>query len=749
MQDAHDLETALKKYFGYETFRPQQREIVTEVLAGRDVFALLPTGGGKSLCFQLPALLLPGLTVVISPLIALMKDQVDGLTASGIPATFLNSSLEAAEARTRMRGLERGAYRLLYVAPERLLMDGFLEQLERFGAARIVIDEAHCISEWGHDFRPEYSRIAEVRQRFRSVPILALTATATPRVREDIIRGLELRNPAVHIASFNRPNLSYRVEPKDDAFARLLAQVNSDPEASGIVYCHSRKSAEDTAGRLIRAGVSAAAYHAGLEQSVRAVTQERFLRDEIRVVSATVAFGMGINKPDVRFVIHFDLPKNVEGYYQETGRAGRDGLPAQCLLLYSPADAVRLQSFLKDKQEEERAIARAQLRRIKEYAENSTCRRAYLLEYFGESWPDDNCGSCDNCLSPRDTCDGTVNAHKFLSCVFRIREHSGFDMGVHHVAEVLSGARTQKVRDRGHDTLSTYGIGLDLSRTEWKDIGGQLVRLGLLQLSDDSYATVSITPAGRELLARRAPVILWRLPTPSLKVRSSVRTRDSGHEGARRPDADTPYDGALFDRLRLVRRRLADERGVPAFVIFADTTLREMSRRYPSSTGELLRVGGVGESKLASFGAVFLSEIAAHISEHGKHSFEAAAPAPPLRASTAKVGSGGAARGWTVHETLRLVNEGLSPGLVAARRGITPDKVFEHLALAAESGLPIRLEVVLPPDLHARAEAALDKTDDGLLRTAYEHAGGDVPYGALKLVRALRRSQGTPEAGPR
>ena len=747
MHAALDLETALKKHFGYDTFRPRQREIVADVLAGRDVFALLPTGGGKSLCFQLPALLLPGLTVVVSPLIALMKDQVDGLTAAGIPATFLNSSLEPAESRHRILGLGRGDYRLLYVAPERLLMDGFLDQLERFGVARIAVDEAHCISEWGHDFRPEYRRIAEVRSRFPDAPILALTATATPRVREDIVAGLELRDPSVHIASFNRPNLSYRVEPKDDPFARLLAQVESDPEASGIVYCHSRKGAEETAQKLVRSGVSAAAYHAGLEPDVRAKTQDRFVRDEIRVVCATVAFGMGINKPDVRFVVHYDIPKNVEGYYQETGRAGRDGRPADCLLLYSSADVVKLLRFLEEKSEDERSVARAQLRRITDYAETSACRRAFLLEYFGERWTDENCGSCDNCKTPRETYDGTLVAQKFMSCVFRIRERDGYDMGVNHVVEVLAGADTQKVRDRAHDTLSTYGIGKELSRPEWKAVAGQLVRLGLLRLSDDAFATVSFTAAGRELLKQRGQVTLTRSPTAPAAMRSGGGDApDSGRDRPRRKDDDAPCDEALFDRLRGVRKRLADDKGVPAYVVFADAALRDMARRYPSNDAEFLQVSGVGESKLTSFGDAFLAEIAAHVSLRGKTSFAVAAPKPVRPAKTARAEDGPAALGPTVKETVRLVDEGLAPELVAARRGITPDTVFDHLVRAAESGLPFRLDVVLPSDVRARAETALDEAKDGLLRTAYEHAGGDFPYGLLRLVRALRRTRGEAEA---
>jgi ATP-dependent DNA helicase RecQ len=732
------LAAALKKHFGYDAFRPRQREIMEDVLAGRDVFALLPTGGGKSLCFQLPALLSPGLTVVVSPLIALMKDQVDGLSAAGVAATFLNSSLEPSEARTRLLGLEHGEYRLLYVSPERLLTEGFLDQLATFGAARFAVDEAHCISEWGHDFRPEYRRLAEVRARFPEAPFLALTATATPRVREDIVAGLGLRDPAIHVASFNRPNLSYRVEPKDDPFARLAEIVGADPEASGIVYCHSRRGTEETAEKLRRAGVAAAPYHAGLEGHVRAETQERFVRDEIRVVCATVAFGMGINKPDVRFVVHYDLPKNVEGYYQETGRAGRDGLPSDCVLLYSSADVVKLLRFLEEKEGEERSVARAQLRRMTDYAETSGCRRAFLLEYFGERAFVENCGSCDNCRSPRETFDGTLLAQKFMSCVFRIREREGYDMGVNHVVEVLTGAATQKIRDRAHDTLSTYGIGKELPRAAWKEIAGQLVRLGLLRLSDDAFATVSFTAIGRELLKSRGQVTLTR-PTATAAATGERRSDDGGRERTRRKGEDAPCDEALFDRLRALRKRAAAERGVPAYVVFNDAALRDMARSYPTDAAAFLRVSGVGEAKLAQFGEAFLAEIAAHVAAAGRREF-AAAPAPAAPPRAARESRDPSGPGESARETLRLVGEGLAPEIVAARRGVSPETVFEHLARAAECGLEIPVATALPGDLRRRADDALDAASDGRLKTAFEHAGGELPYGVLRLALALRRS---------
>ncbi|MGH8590935.1 MAG: RecQ family ATP-dependent DNA helicase, partial [Gammaproteobacteria bacterium] len=437
----------LKRYFGFDGFRPLQEAIIEDSLAGRDVFALLPTGGGKSLCYQLPALARPGLTVVVSPLIALMKDQVDALHASGIAATYLNSSLSPAESQERLRGLREDRFRLLYLAPERLMVPGVLADLGRRPVGLIAIDEAHCISEWGHDFRPEYRQLTELRDHFPCVPLMALTATATPRVREDIVVLLRLREPRRYVASFNRSNLLYRVVAKSRAYRQTRAFLNERGKDSGIVYCLSRKTADTLAAHLQSDAIAAASYHAGMASEDRSAQQERFLRDEVRVMCATIAFGMGINKPNVRFVLHYDLPKNLEGYYQETGRAGRDGLPSECLLLFDAADAIKLKRFIDQKPDaEERKIAREQLDRMVHYAESADCRRGELLRYFGEELPAGTCGACDNCLSPRASFDGTVAAQKFLSCIYRIRERSGFGVGLHHVVAVLTGAVSEKLR---------------------------------------------------------------------------------------------------------------------------------------------------------------------------------------------------------------------------------------------------------------------------------------------------------------
>jgi ATP-dependent DNA helicase RecQ len=741
--DPQNLLPLLKQNFGFTSFRPLQEEIIRDSLTGRDVFALLPTGGGKSLCFQLPALARDGLTVVVSPLIALMKDQVDALQASGIAATFLNSSLAADESRKRLRGLHNGEFRLLYAAPERLMLSGFLEDLQRWNVRLIAVDEAHCISEWGHDFRPEYRQISDLRKLFPEVPFMALTATATGRVREDIVTHLKLREPKIYVASFNRPNLTYRVIPKNKPYDQLLNFLCARPKESGIVYCQSRKSAERVAANLTEDGVKARPYHAGLMPKQRSEHQELFLRDDVRVICATIAFGMGINKPNVRFVVHYDLPKNIEGYYQETGRAGRDGLPSECVLLFSAGDVVKQTQFIDEKPSvQEQQIAREQLQQMVHYAECAGCRRVELLRYFGEEFGSGtgispvssspqikthrqdacattNCGACDNCLSPRATFDGTLAAQKFLSCVYRIREKNGFGVGLNHVVEVLTGADTEKIRKWDHAQLSTFGIGKEHSRPEWAAIGRELVRLGFLRQTTEKFSVLEITNEGRAALKERRKITLTKAAVaPETKVH---------HIG------EISCDELLFDRLRQLRKQLADDRDVPAYIVFSDVALRQMARNYPQTEADFARISGVGEKKLREFGEIFLGEIAAYLQTNARQifaddSFSAPAPPPPTRSSLSD----------SARETLRRFRAGNSVEQIARECGVTTGTILNHIAEGIERGEAVDLQTIFTVAELSEVAAAFNRNGFGALGPVFESLGGKIDYGRLRIFRAAK-----------
>ena len=717
---APQLLPLLKQYFGFTSFRPLQEEIIRDSLAGRDTFALLPTGGGKSLCFQLPALACDGLTVVVSPLIALMKDQVDALQASGIAATFLNSSLNADESRKRLDGLNNGEFRLLYVAPERLMLSGFLDDLKRWNVKLIAIDEAHCISEWGHDFRPEYRQISKLRKHFPTVPFMALTATATGRVREDIVNHLQLHEPKSYVASFNRPNLTYRVIAKNKPFDQLFEFLRARPKESGIVYCLSRKATESVAERLNENGIRAKPYHAGLTPKERSEHQELFLRDNIRVVCATIAFGMGINKPNVRFVVHYDLPKNIEGYYQETGRAGRDGLPGECVLLFSPGDAVKQTTFIDEKPNpQEREIARKQLQQMVHYAECANCRRSELLAYFGEAFSTNDCGACDNCLSPRATFDGTLAAQKFLSCVYRIREKNGFGVVLNHVVEVLTGADTEKIRKWNHAQLSTFGIGKEHSRPEWAAIGRELIRLGFLRQTAEKFSVLEISNEGRAVLKERKKITLTKpVAAPETKTH---------HVG------EITCDEVLFERLRELRKRLADERDVPAYIVFSDVALRQMARNYPENERAFMRISGVGEKKLREFGEIFLGEIAAHLQTSPRQIFAEESFVVPVAQRSAL--------GDTARETLRRFRAGDSIEQIASSRGFVASTIYGHLATAIESGEKIDLAQLLDAEAQAQIATAFKRTGWGNIVGAGELLSERYNYGLLRIFRAAANAK--------
>ena len=711
-----DLAPTLKKHFGYEQFRPLQREIISDGLAGRDVLVLMPTGGGKSLCFQLPALIREGLTIVVSPLISLMKDQVDALQTSGIPATYLNSTLDRQGAVARWRGLHRGEYRMLYVAPERLMLDTFLERAVNWNIAQFAIDEAHCISEWGHDFRPEYRELKKLRTHFPDVPMMALTATATERVRADIVKQLKLREPRCYVASFNRPNLTYRVVPKTAPYEQLLEFIRSRPNDRGIVYCASRKSADSLARNLNEDGVSAKPYHAGLTSAERTKNQEAFLRDDVRVVTATIAFGMGINKPNVRFVVHYDLPKNLESYYQETGRAGRDGLPSECVLLFSASDVAKQLHFIDEKSESEARIARAQLQQMVHYAETRECRRVTLLRYFGEEYTKPSCDGCDNCLNPRETFDGTIPAQKFLSCVHRIHAKSGFGFGLNHIVDVLRGADTEAIRQRSHNELSTYGIGRELKREAWQAIGRELLRLGLIECAPGKFATLSLTPAGRDALRHRTPITLTK---PIEVVARDQKARAGAIE----------CDEALFECLRGLRRKLADERNVPAYVIFSDVSLREMARNYPTTAIEFRRIPGVGEQKLKDFAEAFLSEIKNYLDANSRRTFpNDLDPSRPPRRSRLNDSQ---------KETLRRFRSGESVNDISRARGFMRTTIYDHLEAAIKSGESLELDRFFTAAQREEIAWAFRKVADGKLEDVRSLLDSKYDDGELRIFRAL------------
>ena len=584
---AHEL---LHRIFGYDDFRGPQQAIVEHVAAGNDALVLMPTGGGKSLCYQVPSLLRDGTGIVISPLIALMQDQVKALRQLGVRAEYLNSTLDAETAARVERELAAGELELLYVAPERLLTGRFLSLLARSRIALFAIDEAHCVSQWGHDFRPEYRQLTVLHERWPDVPRIALTATADPPTQREIAERLDLTNAQHFVSSFDRPNIRYTVVQKDNAKRQLLDFLRGHRDEAGIVYCMSRRKVEETAEFLCREGMNALPYHAGLPAEVRAANQRRFLREDGIVMCATIAFGMGIDKPDVRFVAHTDLPKSMEGYYQETGRAGRDSEPAEAWLCYGLGDVVLLKQMIEQSEagEERKALERSKLDHLLGYCESMQCRRQVLLAGFGETYPQP-CGNCDNCLQPPDAWDASVAAQKALSCVYR----SGQRFGVGHLIDILRGGENDKIRQFGHTELSTYGIGKDLDARTWRSVFRQLVAAGLLEVDSDAYGGLRLTDGSRQVLKGQRKVMMRR---------ESAKTRERDRSGQRTGLSVLPQDLALFNALRGLRAELAREQNVPAFVIFHDSTLRNIAEQRPTSIDALGRVGGIGGTKLSRYG---------------------------------------------------------------------------------------------------------------------------------------------------
>ncbi len=714
-----DLAGTLQSVFGFSGFRPHQEEVVRALLDGRDVFAVMPTGAGKSLCYQLPALLLPGVCLVISPLISLMKDQVDAAKAIGLKAAFLNSSQGAAEQREVAAALRAGELDLLYVSPERFAMDSFTALLGSVRLGFVAIDEAHCISEWGHDFRPDYLQLAQIVKLFPSCPIAAFTATATRRVARDIIGKLGLRSPYELRASFNRPNLFYQVLPKTDPDRQLLAFVRSRPGQQGIIYRMTRRSVEETAAVLCANGIRALPYHAGLEDKVRSAHQEAFNRDETDVVVATIAFGMGIDKSNVRYVVHGDLPKNIESYYQETGRAGRDGDPAHCLLLFGYGDAPRITYFIEQITDHTaRRHAQNCLQDMVRFGSAHVCRRKQLLAYFNEQYPEENCGTCDVCAGDAEEVDATVEAQMLLSAMVR----TGNRFGANHILDVVAGANTQKIRQFGHDQLKTYGVGSGKSKRYLQRVLQNLESQGFVQRSGDRYPVLGVT--------RRSGAVLGG--EKRFRMIKPVETAAVWESRSGADEAAAPCHMPLFEALRVLRKQIAAQQGVPPFVVFSDRTLREMSASMPSNATEMQCVGGVGAHKMAQYGDAFLDAIRGFRQEHPALEplvVEDYVVLPPKRSS----------RSGTVLETRALLEQGLGVEAIATQRGLTAETIMGHIEKLAADGCAVDIDSLVDTKKLEPIAAILREQERDDLKPVFEHFGGGVSYGQIRLARAWLR----------
>ncbi|MGD1075632.1 MAG: DNA helicase RecQ [Thermodesulfovibrionales bacterium] len=717
----------LRTVFGFQTFRPNQESIIQNVLGKRDVFAVMPTGGGKSLCYQLPAKVMEGTAVVISPLISLMKDQVDAAVENGIRAAFMNSSMTGQEISDVYRALKQNDMKLLYIAPERFAIPHFLETLKTFPISLFAIDEAHCVSEWGHDFRPDYLSLSLIPKVFPNVPVAAFTATATQKVQEDVIDKIGLRTPFIVRASFNRQNLFYKVKPKSKIQAQIVEFLGDHKGESGIIYRTTRDAVMEMADFLVSSGIKALPYHAGLSSEDRTKNQEAFNRDETQVIVATIAFGMGIDKSNVRFVVHADLPKNIESYYQETGRAGRDGEPAHCLLFFSRGDIPKIRYFIDQVTDDgERSIAIEKLTQMVGYASHNVCRRRHLLEFFGEDYPDDNCGTCDICIDAVERIDITVDAQVIMSAISRTQQR----FGTGHVIDIVTGADTKRVRALKHNEIKTYGAGKHKDKKHWRFLIDELLAQDMLRQEGNPYPVVKLTQKGLDVLyGKESAQALKREERPAKK------------KVQRGPETDR-YDEALFGRLRFLRKQLAEEQVLPPYIIFSDRTLHEMCRRFPDTLSDMRGISGVGDAKLERYGEDFVREIKRYLSENPGISVIKGQDADFIHPNVD--GPKMKKKGETIEETYALFQRGISPEDIAKHRNLSLSTVSSHLERLVRDGRDIDIDRLVGPAKRKEIEECFLSLGQWVLTPVIEHFNGAVSYEDASLVRAwlLRNNKG-------
>ncbi len=702
------MKTQLQKIFGFDTFRENQEEIVGAILNGRDVFAVMPTGGGKSLCYQLPAAMLEGTCIVISPLISLMKDQVDAARSIGLRTALLNSTLVVGEQQMVLEGLQAGDYDLLYLAPERLKMSGFMGQLKKAPLSFIAVDEAHCISEWGHDFRPDYRALSLLKEQLPGLPVTSFTATATHQVERDIVQRLLLTDPFMVRASFDRPNLFYQIRPKEQVNRQIVSFVETQKDQPGIVYRMSRADVEKTADYLCRADIKALPYHAGLSNVERQHNQEAFNRDQVQVIVATVAFGMGIDKSNVRFVVHGDLPKNMEGYYQETGRAGRDGDPAVCRLFFSRGDYFKLLPFIERMPDpEERQAAKVKLGAMLKYGDQPYCRRRVLLAYFGEEYSPENCDCCDICVHGVKKIEATIDSQMVMSAMVR----TGQRFGAAHIVDIVCGAKTKKILAMGHDRIKTHGVGNKKPKRFWRQVIDGLLADGSVKSDGGAYPTLQITSRGEKVLYGSAEFFLQVVGDDEEKTVQPEFTHNE-----------------LFDILREIRRRRAEEEGVPPFVVFSDHSLREMCRLLPENESEFLGVSGVGEVKVQTYGHQFLSAIKQFIKDHPVEKNRAVG-SQHIRPTPNRI------VGETMLETLELVKQGIDYQEVATKRGLKSSTIAAHIEKLFGLGKEINIQTCLDSTSLRLLEELFEKHGMSRLKPIVEGSNGKVNYDEARIVR--------------